>query len=135
EADPHGPAALVVPGLDLAGVEVDPPDLVAEPHVDVVVATEGLRAAGHQVADVVDQPADQVGDAAGRVARPAPPLEHDDLAVGLPAAHLHGGAHAGGVAADDQEASGHDRRLGRDGPRGPDRSAAALAPAPGEVDV
>src|SRR5690606_1121074 len=65
------------------------------------------------VVDVAHRAPDQVGDAAGRVAGPPALLEHDDLAVGLPAAHLHGGAHSGGVTTDDDKAIGHGARVRR----------------------
>ena len=63
--------------------------------------------AGDQVVERRHVAADEVRDAAGGVARPRALLEGDDLQVGLPAAGLHGGRHAAGVATDDHQPLSH----------------------------
>ena len=92
--------------LGLAAVEIEPDHLVLGAHVDAH-GPELLRRAGNQIVEIVDRPADQVGDAARRIAGPAPLLEGHDLEVGRAAAGLGGGGHPGRVASDHQQALSH----------------------------
>jgi hypothetical protein len=98
---------LVVAHLDGAGVEVDRHGLVTRAHVDAEPVAEGLRRAGDQPVDVVHVTGDDVGDAAGRVARPPALLQGHDLQVGAPTPGLGGGRHAARVAADHDQSLAH----------------------------
>ena len=72
--------APCIPGCDdLEVVEVDGHGLVVGPGVDAVLGPEHLGCPDGEVVEAVDHAADDVGDAARRVARPVALLERDDL--------------------------------------------------------
>src|SRR5207244_5800532 len=141
EAQPGLGPAVERPRDDLAAVQVESGDLVAQPDVDRVLLAERARIPGDRPIGAVDQVADPVGDAARRVRREVATLERHDLQLvrAAPAARLRGGGHAGGVAPDDDKSFGHGpiltgcRRRGahtEEGPAGPGPAAAASAALP-----
>ena len=87
-----------------ARLGVDGDGLHARPDLDPAPAEEVLGVVVHQLPGVGDLPGDEVRDPAGRVGDVRSALEHHDLPVGVGAARLAGGRHAGGVAADHQKA-------------------------------
>ncbi len=100
---------------DRARIEIEPDRFVVQPHVDPAIAVL-LRRAGNEVLAGIDDAADPVRDAAGRVRDRAAPFERDHLECVPP--HPLGLAcrrHAGGIAADHKESLHH---VGRLGPRG-----------------
>ena len=93
--------------LDLAGVDVEPDDLVAHPDVDAEPVAELLRRPCDEIAELRDLAADEVRDAARRVGGVVAALERDDLHVGTRAAHLRDGGHPARISPDDHQAFGH----------------------------
>ena len=111
EADAEGAVVAAVVHLDLTAIEVDPHDLVTDPHVDAVVVAQLIGRAGDERVDVDHVARHEVGDAAGAVAGALAPLEGHDLEVGPQAAGVGGCRHPPGVATDHHESLGHVRRL------------------------
>jgi hypothetical protein len=99
-------ARVVVLHGQLARVEVDRHDLVADAHVDAALAVL-LRAADDEPLAVGEVLRDEVRDAARGVRRVRAALEGDDLEVRVAPQRLGRGAHARRVAADDRESLSH----------------------------
>ena len=118
-------AAAAVAHRQRARGEVDREDLAARAHVDAVV-TVALRSAADQPARVLDDAADEIRDAAGRVRGERAALERDDLKLRVAAPRNARGAHAGGVPTDDRKPPRHRRSLRRAAARA--RRPRALAP-------
>ena len=101
---------LPPPFLALQAVHEDAPvfrvdllDLMEHPGVDAVIGLEFLRCHRDQRFDVVDNLADVVGDASGRVGGMGAFLEGNDVQILAQPLCLGGGAHPCGVPADDHE--------------------------------
>ena len=96
--------------LALEAIHVDAPvfgvdllDLMEHPGVDTVIGFECLRSHRDEGLDVVDNLADVVGDASGRVGGVGASLECNDVQILAQPLCLGGGAHPCGVPADDHE--------------------------------
>ena len=91
-----------------AGLGVDGGDLVPNPNVDAVGAVLFWRS-GNQFVWCLNQPADQIGKAAGGVGGARAALEGHDLKLigGLHPPRLRGGGHACGVATNDDQSFCH----------------------------
>jgi hypothetical protein len=76
---------------------------VTQPHVDVIGAVTRRRP-GDELIDLVDLAADEIGDAAGRVAGVPAPFERHDLEVGAVQAGRRNGRHPTRVGPDHDEA-------------------------------
>jgi hypothetical protein len=82
---------------------VDLLDLMENTGVDAVIGLEFLRCDRDQRFDIVDNLADVVGNASGRVGRVGAFLEGNDVQILVQPLCLCGGAHSRRIAADDNE--------------------------------
>ena len=88
--------------------DVDGLYLVEGTCVDIVLITKSLRRTSDQRLDVVDNPADVVGDPSGGVGGVGTAFEGDDFKLGPSPTRLRRRAHARRIAADhDKSLSSH----------------------------
>jgi len=85
-----------------AAVQVQPEHLCEQADLDAL-AFEGGGFAMDELLDIVDDPADVVGDASAGVRDVPTALEDDDTEGAITPSHLRGRAHPRGVAADNHQ--------------------------------
>jgi len=88
---------------DAPALQVDFPDLMKDPCVDPVVRAELLGGYRYERIEIVDNLADVIGDASGRVGCVRTPFKGDDLQVLFEPLRLCSSTHPRCIAPDDHE--------------------------------
>jgi hypothetical protein len=88
---------------DTAVFKIDLGDFMQDTGIDAVFVSKFFRCDGNELPDIVDNLADIVGNASGRVGCMGPSLEGYDVHVGLQPFCLGRRAHSGGIPTDDNK--------------------------------
>jgi hypothetical protein len=91
------------PDTDTAVLQINFGDLMQDTGIDAVFIPKFFRCDGNELPDIVDNLADIVGNASGRVGCMGPFLEGNDIQIRIESLCLGRRAHARRIAADDYE--------------------------------
>jgi hypothetical protein len=91
------------PDKDTAVLQIDLGDFMQDTGIDAVFIPKFFRRDGNELPDIVDNLADIIGNASGRVGCMGPFLEGYDVQVRLQPFCLGRRAHSGGIPADDNK--------------------------------